>query len=118
MWVSELSKEGLPGTRLNPLLKNVKKTARLVHRGFPYILFAGTIALIAHLSLLLERSLEEQGSGKRGVAGGNNCLIIVKCSVCICFCMCADLCACVCIFVCVFACVCMYSHALPSLCVP
>ena len=82
-----MSQEGLPvpGTRLYPLLNNVKKTARLVHRGFPYILFAGKIALITHLSLLLERSLEEQGSGKRGVVHGANCVIIVKCSVCISF---------------------------------
>ena len=86
----------------------LKKTARLVHRGFPYILYARTIALIAHLSLLLERSLEEQGSGKRGVVRGTNCVIIVKCRVC----MCADLCVCVCMFVFV----CMYLHALLSLC--
>ena len=94
----------------------LKKTARLVHRGFPYILFAGTIALIAYLSLLLLRSLKELGSGKRGVARGTNCVIIVKCSVCICFCMCDDLYVCVCMFVCVFAYVCMYLHALLSLC--
>ena len=78
-----------------------------MHRGFPYILFAGTIALIAHLSLLLERSLEEQGSGERCVAGGTKCLILVKCSVCISF-ACVLTYVCVCVYV--FVCVCIYMH--------